>query len=54
MMAFFCVFATMLLGVLIWKGPVLRRWSLMEDPTEDGVKIINSDRSSDASPEGLP
>lgn len=54
MMAFFCVFATMLLGVVIWKGPALRSWSLMEDPTEDGVKIIKSDRSSDTSSEGLP
>ena len=48
-MAFFCVFATMLLGVLVWKGPVLRSYSLEKDPTEDGVKIVSSDRSSDAS-----
>lgn len=46
MMAFFCVFATMLLGIVICKGSALRGWSLMEDPTEDGAKIINSDNSS--------
>ena len=49
MMAFFCVFATMILGVVIWKGPALRRWSLEKDPTEDGVKIISSHQSSDTS-----
>lgn len=49
MMAFFCVFATMVLGVVIWKGPALRRWNLEKDATEDGVKIISSDRSSNSS-----
>lgn len=49
MMAFFCVFATMLLGVVVWKGPALRRWNLEKDATEDGIKIISSDRSSDTS-----
>lgn len=49
MMAFFCVFATMVLGVVIWKGPALRLWNLEKDATEDGVKIISSDRSSSSS-----
>lgn len=49
MMAFFCVFATILLSVVMWKGPALRSWSLEKDPTEDGVKIIGSDQSSDTS-----
>lgn len=49
MMAFFCVFSTILLSMVIWKGPALRRWSLGKDPTEDGVRIISSDRSSDTS-----
>ena len=49
MMAFFCLFATVLLSIVICKGPALRRWSLEHDPTEDGVKIISSDRSSDTS-----
>lgn len=54
MMAFFCVFATMLLGIVICKGPALRGWSLMEHPTEDGVKIIDSDNSSShTSPERI-
>ena len=49
MMAFFCIFATMLLSVVMWKGPALRRLNLEKDPTEDGVKIISSDRYSDPS-----
>ena len=49
MMAFFCVFSTITLSMVIWKGPALRRWSLGKDPTEDGVRIISSDRSSDTS-----
>lgn len=49
MMAFFCVFATMVLGVVIWKGPALRRWNLERDATEDGVKIISLNRSSNSS-----
>ena len=51
MMAFLCLFATVLLSIVIWKGPALRRWSLAKDPNEDGVKIISEDRSSDISSE---
>ncbi len=49
MMALFCVVATVALGVVVWKGPELRRWSWEGEANEDGVKIINEDRSSDVS-----
>ncbi|KAM0804772.1 putative polyamine transporter [Usnea florida] len=42
MMAFFCIFATLLLGVVMWKGPALRRWNFGNDATEEGVKIVSS------------
>ena len=46
MMAVFCLFATGLLGVVVWKGPALRAYGFeRENGTEDGVKIIAVDRS---------
>ena len=39
MAAFFCVFAGMVVGVLAWKGHVIRRWSLGKTKTEEGEKI---------------
>ena len=32
----------MLLGVVMWKGPALRRWNFGNDATEEGVKIVSS------------
>ena len=42
-MAFFCVFASLLLGVVIWKGSIIRRVNLRKASTEDGVKILDSE-----------
>ncbi len=49
MMALFCVVATVALGVVVWKGPELRRWNWERDLTEDGVRLTHEDQSSDIS-----
>ncbi|MCJ1260091.1 hypothetical protein MMC24_007931 [Lignoscripta atroalba] len=46
MMAFFCVLVSALMGLLIWKGQVLRQYSLVTDATEDGIKVTNLERTS--------
>ena len=43
MMAFFSVFTSLLLGVVIWKGSVIRNLSLRRAYTEDGEKVLGSE-----------
>ena len=40
MMAFFCIFVSLFMVALVWKGSVLRRYNLIRGTTEDGVKVI--------------
>ena len=53
MAAFFCVFAGMMVGVLAWKGHVIRRWSVRETKTEEGEKINVSDAASSRGSEDI-
>jgi len=39
-MAFICVFVSILIVVLIFKGQALRRFNLISGSTEDGVDLI--------------
>ncbi|MCJ1359763.1 MAG: hypothetical protein MMC33_009765 [Icmadophila ericetorum] len=41
--AFICIFASIFICVLIWKGHVLRRYKLLKDSDEDGLKITTVD-----------
>lgn len=41
--AFICVFATLLLGIVMWKDPRLRRRGFESSITEDGVKVVGSE-----------
>ena len=46
MMAFFCVFVSLLMVGLVWQGHILRRYSLVPDTSEDGAKVIYDQQST--------
>lgn len=41
-MAFICIFVSILIVVLIFKGHTLRRFNLVSEPTEDGVDLTTN------------
>ena len=51
MMAFLCVFVSSFMVLLIWKGQVLRKYSLVASRTEDGVKVLAQENGSEGGQE---
>ena len=48
-MAFFCVFVSLLIIILIFQGRTLRKFNLLREPTEDGVDVVAGARDSEFS-----
>ena len=40
MMAFICVFVSMFMAILVFKGQTLRKYNLISGSTEDGVYVV--------------
>ncbi len=47
-MAFFCVFVSLLIIILIFQGRTLREFNLLHEPTEDGVNVVAGARDSES------
>ena len=48
-MAFFCVFVSLLIIILIFHGRTLRKFNLLREPTEDGTDVVAGARDSELS-----
>ena len=53
MMAFFCVFVSLLIIILIFHGRTLRKFNLLREPTEDGIDVVSGARDSQFSVDKL-
>lgn len=52
-MAFFCVFVSLLIILLIFQGRTFRDFNLLREPTEDGVDVVAGARDSESSVDKL-
>ena len=46
MMAFLCLVVSALMILVVQKGQLLRRYSLIKEDTEDGVKVFGESEGS--------
>ena len=44
-MAFICVFVSILIVILVFKGRTLRQFNLVSEVTEDGVDLVTEKRN---------